>query len=117
MRLLIVDDDSDIRLMLRIRLQGQGWDTEEAVSGHDALERLDGSETFDVIVLDHRMPGLTGLELARNLREQGLALPIIICSAYLNPEIEEQAHALGVPTVNKADLDLLIEMIAEHAAS
>jgi CheY-like chemotaxis protein len=111
MKLLIVDDDADIRLMLRIRLQGEGWETEEAVSGHEALEMLGVSQAYDAIVLDYRMPGLTGLELARNLREDGLTLPIFICSAYLNPEIEEEAHALGVPTVNKADLDLLVELI------
>lgn len=117
MKLLIVDDDPDIRLMLRILLQGRGWETEEAESGHDALQKLEGAQTFDAIVLDYKMPGLTGLELARNLREEGLASPIIICSAYLNPEIEKEAHALGVPTVNKADLDLLVEMIGQHAGS
>jgi CheY-like chemotaxis protein len=115
MRVLIVDDDPSIRTMMRDLLRSEGWDTDEARSGKQALQRLDEFPTFDAIVLDYRMPGLTGIELARNLREEGLGPPIIVCSAYLNPEIEEEAESLGVLTVNKTDLRLLVDMVRQHA--
>jgi CheY-like chemotaxis protein len=116
MRVLIVDDDPDVRMMMRALLQTEGWTTEFAASGYEALSLLDTNSGFDALVLDYRMPGLTGLELARNLREGGVSPPIIICSAYLNPKIEEEAETLGVPTVNKTDLRLLVDMISEQAA-
>jgi CheY-like chemotaxis protein len=117
MNVLIVDDEPDIRLMMRNLLGGEGWDTEEAASGKDALKMMDSFSSFDAVVLDYKMPGLTGIELARNLREEGLAPPIIICSAYLNPEIEEEARQLGVPTIAKTDLDRLVGMIRASADS
>jgi CheY-like chemotaxis protein len=115
MRVLIVEDDLGIRTMMRDLLRSEGWDTDVAASGNEALQRLDEFSTFDAIVLDYRMPGLTGIELARNMREEGLEPPIIICSAYLSPQIEKEAESLGVPTVNKKDLRLLVDMVRQHA--
>jgi CheY-like chemotaxis protein len=117
MRVLIVDDDPDICLMMRTLMEREGWETGEAMSGEEALQRLDELTGFDAIVLDYRMPGLTGIELARNLREEGIFPPMILCSAYLNPEVEEEAKTLGVPTVDKIDLSRLIGMIREQAKS
>ena len=113
MKVFLVDDEPDVRLMMRNLLGAEGWDTEEAASGEEALRLLDSFSSFDAVVLDYRMPGLTGIELARNLREEGLAPPIVICSAYLNPEIEEEARKLGVPTIGKTDLDRLVDVIRE----
>jgi CheY-like chemotaxis protein len=117
MKILIVDDDPDICIMMRALLQAEGWETEEVTSGQEALQRLDEISQFDVLVLDYRMPGLTGIELARNLREESGVPPMIMCSAYLNPEIEDEAKKLGVPTVSKTDLKLLVEMIRAHTDS
>jgi CheY-like chemotaxis protein len=117
LRILIVDDDPDICIMMRALFQSEGWDTEEMMSGNEALERRDQLSTFDVLVLDYKMPGLTGIELARILREEGVASPMVMCSAYLSPEIEEEAKVLGLPTVGKADLPRLIEAIRAQADS
>jgi CheY-like chemotaxis protein len=114
-RVLIVDDDPDISFMMRTLMQSEGWDTGEAMSGEEALLRLDELTGYDAIVLDYRMPGLTGIELARNLREEGVFPPMILCSAYLNPDVEAEAKALGVPTVDKMDLRRLIDMIRNQA--
>jgi len=117
MRVLIVDDDPDICFALRTLMQVEGWETGEAMSGEEALERLDELTGFDAIVLDYRMPGLTGIELARNLRAEGNFPPMILCSAYLNDDVEAEARALGVPTVDKTDLRRLIEMIRNQAGA
>jgi CheY-like chemotaxis protein len=115
MKILVVDDDPDICIMMRALFESEGWDTEEVTSGREALQRRDELSAFDVLVLDYKMPGLTGLELARNLRAEGISPPMIMCSAYLSPEIEEEAKALGVPTVGKADLQRLVSMVRATA--
>ena len=111
LRLLIVDDQEDIRLILQILLEDQGWDTENAASGEDALARADSAAPFDALVVDYKMPGLDGMEVARKFREAGFGRPIIICSAYLNPQVEREARILGAETVSKSDLKDLVETI------
>jgi CheY-like chemotaxis protein len=83
------DDDlargSAIKLALRARAAVVGWDTEQATSGENALGRGDLAARFDALVVDYKMPGLNGMEVARKTREAGFKRPIIICSAYMNP--------------------------------
>jgi CheY-like chemotaxis protein len=110
-RLLIVDDQEDIRLMLRILLEDQGWDTELALSGEDALAQGDRVARFDALVVDYKMPGLDGMEVARKFREAGYERPIIICSAYLTSRVEREARGLGAETVTKSDLDALVHAV------
>jgi two-component system, sensor histidine kinase len=116
LRLLIVDDQEDIRLMLQILLEEQGWDTEQAASGEDALGRGDPAARFDALVVDYKMPGLDGMEVARRFRKAGFERPIIICSAYLDPQVESEAGTLGAETVSKSDLTELVETIRRAVA-
>lgn len=111
-KVLLVDDEPDIRLVVQTLLEGPEWSFQEASSGEEALARVD-EDVFDIVVLDYRMPGLTGIDVARHLRDNGHDLPIILFSAYLSPELEEEAKTLDVPTVDKADLLLLIDRIRE----
>jgi CheY-like chemotaxis protein len=110
-RLLIVDDQEDIRLMLRILLEDQGWDTEQAWSGEEALAQGARVARFDALVVDYKMPGLDGMEVARTLRDAGFERPIIICSAYLTPGVEREAKTVGAQTVTKCDLEELVETV------
>jgi CheY-like chemotaxis protein len=110
-RLLIVDDQEDIRLMLRILLEDQGWDTEQAWSGEEALAQGDRVARFDALVVDYKMPGPDGMEVARKFRETGYTRPIIICSAYLTPEVEREAKTLGAQTAAKSNLQELVETV------
>lgn len=107
-RLLIVDDQADIRLMLRIVLEDEGWDTEQALSGEDALAQGDRVSRFDALVVDYKMPGLDGMQVAQKLREGGFERPIIICSAYLTPQVEREARAVGAEAVSKSELRELV---------
>ena len=115
-KLLIVDDQEDIRLILQILLEDQGWDAEVAASGEDALRRGDPAAQFDALVVDYKMPGLDGMEVAQRFREAGFKRRIIICSAYLTPQVEREANALGAETVSKSDLDGLVETIRRGVA-
>jgi CheY-like chemotaxis protein len=112
--LLVADDEPDIRLMLRTVLRAQGWKVEEASSGQEALERCRAG-AFDAVVLDQKMPGLSGAETAQQLRAEGYGRPIILYSAYLTEEVEALADAVGIEAVAKEDLQGLIGALGRIA--
>jgi CheY-like chemotaxis protein len=69
-------------------------------NGNAALARLDAnSNLFDVILVDQKMPGLTGIELVRTIKARGIRGKIIVISAYLTPELREGYIQLGVETL------------------
>ena len=109
-RVLVVDDEPDVRFMLRAYLEGEEMEVVEAPSGTAALELLAGdSHGFDAVVLDQRMPLMSGLEFARVLVERGTHPPLILFSGYLGPEVISGAETLGLPLVSKRDLPRLID--------
>lgn len=68
-RILVVDDDPQIRRVMRVTLTGQGYEVDDAKSGEAALDALrDGR--FDLVLLDMNMPGMGGLETCRAIRRQ-----------------------------------------------
>ena len=68
-RILVVDDDPQIRRVMRVTLTGQGYEVDDAKSGDEALEKLrDGR--FDLVLLDMNMPGMGGLERAASSAPQ-----------------------------------------------
>jgi two-component system KDP operon response regulator KdpE len=68
-RILVVDDDPQIRRVMRVSLTGQGYEVDDAKSGEVALEKL-RDERFDLVLLDMNMPGMGGLETCRQIRGQ-----------------------------------------------
>ena len=111
--ILIVDDQDEVRLTMQAILALEGWNTAEARSGEEAVARVGQSPDFAGLVVDYRMPGLDGLEVVRRLRQLGFERPIIICSAYLDDEIEREALALGAHAANKDDLESLREKLGQ----
>ena len=86
-RLLVVDDDSDMRLLLAEYFRRLGFDVEEKESGATAFEpALSGR--FDCFILDVSMPGMTGFELLRRVRERGVTTPAMFLTAH--DEIEDK---------------------------
>ena len=93
-RLLLVDDELELRQLLAMVLADAGWGVVEAEDGERALEVLE-RERFDLVLLDHRMPGLTGSEVYQRLRAAGDDTPVILMTAARN--VRELARGLGVP--------------------
>ena len=105
-RLLLADDEADIRFLCRRLLRRAGWDVEAVDSGDRAVRAaLQGSWT--AIVLDHRMPGRTGLEAARDIRAGGYDGPLMIFSAYIDEAVRAAAAAAGVVTAEKTTIEEL----------
>lgn len=78
-RILIVDDEKEIRDLIEIYLKGEGYNTVKAVDGEEALEILKREE-IDLIILDIMMPKLNGIEACMKIREER-EMPIIMLSA------------------------------------
>ncbi len=106
-RVLVADDEDEIRSMLVMCLKSEGWVVAEAASGDEALERC-RHESFDVAVLDYMMPGMNGLQVARSLRFEGIRLPTILFTAYLVDELKATCDDLGVVAVDKINWDELV---------
>jgi two-component system KDP operon response regulator KdpE len=66
-RILVVDDDPQIRRVMRVTLTGQGYEVDDAKSGDAAVEKLRDAK-FDLVLLDMNMPGLSGLDTCREIR-------------------------------------------------
>ncbi len=118
-RILVVDDEPEITEMLDAVLSAEGWLVEQAASGEEALERFRDSD-FDIVVLDHKMPMMSGLAAATELVGDG-ARPgsIVLFSGYLSPFILGECRSLGIRAVDKTNWEELVEVchaIAGEAA-
>lgn len=110
MKVLVVDDEPDVRVMLRHMLESEGWIVDDSPSGESALEHWQELGP-DVIVTDNMMPGMIGMELASSLREQGFKGPLLLFSAYLDSSVIEQARAAGIVPISKVDHQSLLRML------
>ena len=79
--ILVVDDDKNIRLLLKAELTLQGYEVVLAGGGLEALRKIQEA-TPDLIILDIKMPDIHGLEVLRAIRKQDKELPVVICTAY-----------------------------------
>jgi CheY-like chemotaxis protein len=93
-RILIVDDDPDIRQVLSDRMSSLGYAVETANDGREALEALKKGG-FDGMLLDMRMPEIDGTEVLRRARESHPALPIVVVTATSVKESAAQTVAGG----------------------
>jgi DNA-binding response OmpR family regulator len=94
-RILIVDDEENIRRVTRLTLQAAGYEVGEAGDGERGLQAFgDGSE-WDAVLLDQRMPGMDGLETLRHINERNANARVIMATAYASIELAVDAMKLG----------------------
>jgi CheY-like chemotaxis protein len=97
---LLVDDDEVVGLALEAYLQRAGFVPHRHTLPPAALEQLQsGSPLFDLVLTDHSMPGMTGVELARQITRQTPALPMVLMSGYVDDGLQAEALAAGVRAV------------------
>ncbi len=102
-RILIVDDEENIRFLYKEELEEEGFMVELAKSGLEALEKLPAFKP-DLITLDIKMPGMNGIETLKRIREKERHLPIVMCSAYGEYKQDFATWASDAYVVKCADL-------------
>ncbi len=96
-KVLVVDDEPTLRLGFAYALSSRTMTVETAASGRHALEKFaGGGADFDLLILDLRMPGLDGVEVIEALRDQGISIPIVLCSISLHSNTALRAIRRGV---------------------
>jgi DNA-binding response OmpR family regulator len=93
-RILIVDDETNVRLNFRMTLETEGYQIVEARSGEEAVQ-LFAEHLFALAILDMRLPGMDGLELLAKMRESGIRVPAMIVTAYSDVPHAVKAMKLG----------------------
>ncbi|HTI88813.1 MAG TPA: response regulator transcription factor [Alphaproteobacteria bacterium] len=96
-RVLVVDDDEFFRESLAQNLADAGFVVETAANGEEAIEHLAGGNEppADLVILDWKMPGLTGIEVLRRVRQGGVETPVIFLTTLTDQIYEESALASG----------------------
>ena len=117
-RVLLVDDEEDMRLVMRVGLNLANEDlvvVGEAADGESALALADALDPT-IVVLDQRMPGLSGLETAAALLKRRPGQRMMLCSAFLDDALRKQALAAGFRRcIEKNEIPQLPEMLRAMA--
>jgi len=96
MKILICEDNKLAMRALSVFLSKEGYETYNAIDGIEAMELLNTNE-YDLILVDIHLPFHSGLELIRHLRSDlKKKTPVIIVSAFSDPQIQRQARELGI---------------------
>ena len=111
-RVLLVEDDTDMRALVASVLRDDGYEVVEADSGVAMLRHIecalwsdDKREQFDVVLSDVQMPDLTALEVMEALRYRQIDTPIILMTAYGNPRSRADSEALGAFALLEKPID------------
>jgi DNA-binding NtrC family response regulator len=104
-RILIADDEKNMRWVLGEALAGQGYEVSEAADGRSALASID-EQPPDLMVLDHKMPSPDGMEVLRRVRSKGAEFPIIMLTAHGNVGTAVEAMKAGATEYLTKPFDL-----------
>jgi CheY-like chemotaxis protein len=114
-RVIVADDDPDIRKLVAFALRGRGFDVIQAADGLEALATLGlgPSSAEDILVADVRMPELSGLELLSALRLPPSPTRVVLMTAYPDFETRARAGELGVDAFfdKPFDVDELVRAV------
>lgn len=94
MKVLVVDDTKNIRILLATCLEIEGYQVISATNGQEALDLL-FNEGFDLVFLDIKLPEISGTEVLRKVREGGISTPIVIMTAFATVKNAVECTKLG----------------------
>ena len=117
LRILIVDDEEDLAFTMAERLTLRGYRAEAVTCATDALQRV-GEDEFGVVVLDVKMPGIDGLHLMAEIKQQHPDLPVILLTGHGSTADAERGMREGAAEylMKPIDIEKLIEKIENSTA-
>jgi len=111
-KILVVDDEDNIRLLYQEVLRDEGYEVALAGNAEEALQAI-ASSPPDLITLDVKMPGMSGVDFLKKLKESHKDIPVILCSAYGAYKQDFQLWASEAYVVKSADMQELKRTIKE----
>ncbi len=118
LRILLIDDEEDFVQALAERLTLRGFEADGVTTGNDALARMRQKE-FDLVVLDLKMPGLSGSDLIAQIRKEHPRVPIIVITGH-GAVVDGETIVPAGPwrwLVKPFDIEMLIQAIHESVGS
>jgi len=107
LRILAVDNEPSVTFSLRYIFTGPRYEISAVENGDAALARLDsGSERFDIIIVDQKMPHMTGVELVEEMRKRGITSKIMVLSAHISSEIRAAYERMDVHVMFPKPFDI-----------
>ena len=107
LRILAVDNEPSVTFSLRYIFTGPRYEISAVENGDAALARLDsGSERFDIIIVDQKMPHMTGVELVEEMRKRGITSKIMVLSAHISSEIRTAYERMDVHVMFPKPFDI-----------
>ena len=94
-RILVIDDENNIRTMVQLALRKVGYAVETAVDGSEGLEKFADGAAWDLVLLDHRMPGMAGLDALREMRRRRPSARIVMITAFGTIDLAVDAMKAG----------------------
>ena len=112
-RILLVDDEEGIQLLYREEFEDEGYEVISAYSGDEAMEKYKENPP-DLVILDINMPGMSGIEVLRRMKEINPDLPVILSSAYQEYKQDFGSWASEEYIVKSANMDELKQAVRKH---
>ncbi len=114
MRILVVDDEQELVQTLLERLELRGLSAEGVTRGPDALQKLRRG-SFDVVLVDVKMPGMGGLELLREIRRTRPQLAVVLLTGHGSAQLAEEGLRLGASAylMKPVKLEALLEILRD----
>jgi FixJ family two-component response regulator len=112
LEIAVIDDDQSFRVALVESLSSLGFEVDGYASAEDYIDRA-GNKSFDCVVTDIHMPGMSGLDLVKHLTTRGSTTPIVLITARSDRNLEARAAAGGVACLLRKPFEIndLIECI------
>ena len=118
LRILVIDNEPSVIFSLQFIFNGPRYKLTGVENGDAALARLDaGYERFDIIIVDQKMPHLSGLELVGEMRKRGVTSKIMVLSAHISDEVRNayermDVHVMLPKPFNVGELRVAVDQLA-----
>ncbi len=105
-KVMIVEDDPGVAELERTVFERAGYEVKDFALGRPALECIESCESLAFLVLDYKLPDMTGADIVTELGDRIPGLPVVMVTGYPDPAIAEQVRAAGVRDYISKDMDL-----------